>query len=275
MTEQICKCGRPTRDAAFVCDGCLNDLTNDLNEAPGLDEELEVTVTRQRGAAIAGGSANSGESALPWHDKASEVQRELHATLSTWVRLCHESGVRHQSRTDDLPSDRIAGMARWLLWRVDGLAFHEAGYEAVRDISRATERARNIVFFKPQPRMYLGPCGAAHYDGPCPGDVYANSGQQYGYCDLCGDPHPVDVRRSDMERKLDDKLVTAAEIAHLATYLGLQADRERVRNLVNQWHKREKVTARGHDAKGDPRFRYGEVRLMLASLETRETRETA
>lgn len=265
-----CTCGRETRDKAYVCEDCLNDLTRDLNEIPGLDEELEVTITRQRGAALTGGH-NSGETALPWHDKASEIQRELHSTLAAWVRICTEEHVRNQAPHDREPSDRITGMSRWLLWRVDGLAYHEAGYEAVREISRATERVRNIVFYKPQPRMYLGQCEATHYDGPCPGDVYATQGQLYGYCDLCGDMVTVDKRRSQMERKLDDRLCTAAEIAHLSTYLGLQADRERVRNLVNQWHKRGKIAAGGHDAQQSPRFRYGEVRLMLAALETRES----
>lgn len=265
-----CMCGRPTRDAAYVCEDCLNDLSRDLNECPGLDEELEITITRQRGAALGGGSANSGETALPWHDKASEAQRELHNALASWVRVCIEEGVRHQAAHDNAPSDRIMGMSRWLLWRVDGLAFHEAGYEAVREISRATERVRNIVFFKPAPRMYLGACDQIDEEGPCPGDVYARQGQDEGYCELCGQEYPVDQRRADMENQLDDKLFTAAEIAHLATYLGLDADRERVRKLVNQWHKRGQISERGHD--GDsPRFRYGSVRVKLASLATRES----
>lgn len=267
-----CPCGRPTRDAAYVCEDDLNFLVNDLNECPGLDEELEVTITRQRGAAIEGGPANSGETSLPWHDKASEAQRELHNALSTWVRLCDDEHVRHQASHDRLPADTIAAMSRWLLWRVDGLAFHEAGYEAVRDVSRATERVRNIVFFKPAPRMYLGPCDETHEDGPCPGDVYASQDAADGYCDLCGKDYPVDARRASMEATLDDRLFTAAEIAHLATYLGLDVDRERVRKIVNQWHKRKQIVALGHDGEA-ARFRYGSVKVML--MTTFATRESA
>jgi hypothetical protein len=110
MAERMtntCPCGRPTKDAAYVCEDASTILVNDLNECPGLDEELEVTITRQRGAAIEGGSANSGETALPWHDKASEIQRELHNALSTWVRSATKSTYGTRQPDDNLPSDTI------------------------------------------------------------------------------------------------------------------------------------------------------------------------
>jgi hypothetical protein len=111
-------------------------------------------------------------------------------------------------------------MSRWLLWRVDGLAFHEAGYEAVREISRATERVRNIVFFKPAPRMYLG-LRRDHEDGPAPATCTParTSGRTTA---TCAARLPGRRRRADDGATLDDKLFTAAEIAHLATYLGLE-----------------------------------------------------
>ena len=56
---------------------------------------------------------------------------------------------------------------------------------------------------------------------------------------------------------------TAAEIARLATYLGLDVPRDRVRKQVLYWHRHKRIEQRSADAEGSPMFRYGEVRGML------------
>jgi len=263
-----CNCGRPTRDQAFVCDDCLDEWSADLGDMPWLDEQLNISITRQRGAATTGGPRGN-ETPLPWHDKASEALREVHTALAGWVRICVEEHVRHSSPHEAWPSDDIPSMSRWLMWRTDGLAFHEAGGEAVREVHRAAERARNIVFWKPLPRVYLGPCDLE----VCEGDVYAKEGETFGRCVECDTVYAVQMRREAMERVLDDRLFGAAEIARLSTFLGLSMPRDQVRKLVNQWHHRGTLQPSAHDEDGNPRFRYGSVKVMLYRVNA--TRESA
>lgn len=303
MSETTCTCGKPTRDDAYVCDDHRDELARDLGEMPWIDEQLDISITRQKGAGTAGGSGST-DKPLPWHDKASTAKRALHATLATWVRLCVEERVDHGG-SEDWPADTIPAMSRWLLHRVDGLAFRDFGFEAVEQIANAAGEARRIVFWKRASRVYLGRCEGAQsetphdpvtcqcacHDGygqactvvggcglgateeqPCPGEVYADPGNPVGHCDVCARGYSVDVKRANLERELDDKLYTAAEIARLSTFLGLEVPRDRVRQQINLWHKRDRITPSGHDEKGSPRFRYGAVKALLyATYATRDS----
>ena len=275
MSSQ-CTCGKPTKDNAYVCEDCLTALAKALGEIPWTDEQLEISITKQRASAIGGGGTRSTGTPLPWHEKASDAQRSLHATLSTWVRFCIEEHVRNRGASTEWPADNLASMSRWMLWRVDGLAFHEAGSEVVDEITDAVAQAQRIVFWRKRERVYLGRCdatiepeGAESYK--CEGDVYAEQGAIYGSCEHCAAPYSVEKRRADLHRELDDRLCTAAEIARLATYLGLEQPRERVRKQVNSWHKRERITASGHSPEGDPVFRYGAVKALLFTQYARDT----
>src|SRR5690606_6847539 len=85
--ETTCRCGRPTRDDRSLCDACLEQLGIALGDCAWLDAEIEVTMTRQRAAATSGG-APSATTPLPWHERAAESRRNLHALLVSWVRFC-------------------------------------------------------------------------------------------------------------------------------------------------------------------------------------------
>lgn len=261
-----CTCGKPTKDNAYVCEDCLTALAKALGDVPWLDEELDISITRQKASALGGGS-RSRTTPLPWHEKASDAKRALHGLLATWVRFCAEEHVRDRGADAAWPADNLTAMSRWLLWRVDGLAFHDLGGDAVDEITNAVAQGERIVFWRKRERVYLGPCGTALTDeSACDGDVYADAGQEFGYCQACGFPFKVDARRAALEQQLDDRLCTASEIARLAVYLGLDQSREQVRNRVNQWHSRNRISPNGHNPDGDPVFRYGEVRALLATL---------
>lgn len=274
-----CRCGRPTRDNAYVCDECLGALSKALGDVPWLVEELEITRTRQRAAAITGGP-RSADHGLPWHEKASDAERALRNTLVSWVRFCEDEGVRHQSRTTEAPEDTLPAMSRWLMWRVDGLALHDLGGDAVDDITNAVAEGQRIVFWKRRQRVYLGSCDARMVDDlgipgdTCPGEVYAEMDAEFGACDECAFPYKVEQRRADLEQKLDDRLCTAAEIARMAVFLGLDVPRERVRQTVNVWAKRGRIEPRSQSEDG-PLFRYGEVRALLAATYSRAREATA
>jgi len=278
------RCYRETRDEAYGCEDCADGLARDLGETPWLQTQLDISITRQRSTAStpSNGAATRrndllrdladiledgklGHMGTPWHETASRAKRNLQATLAKWVTYCARERVRHQATNDRLPADNLPAMSRWLMWRVDGLMLHPEGLDAVREITHACAEARRIVMWKPPQKFYLAVCGTPWEGIPCPGDVYGVEGDDYGRCEECNTTHEVAARRIDLAKKLDDHLCTAADIARMAVYLGLQAKRETVRNKVNVWHKRGRLVPKARAANGDPMFRYGEVRGMLAA----------
>jgi hypothetical protein len=261
-----CRCGKPARDDVWLCDGCKARFLGTLHDLPALDDELAVTITRQR-AAAATDLARSADTSLPWHELAAEARRTLHALLVSWVRFCGEEQVRGPEVDD--PEDRIGSLAAWLATRIHGLALLDIGPEAVDEITDAAAECHRIVFWKRRNRVYLGSCGAVGEDEdgeptePCPGEVYADEGEPVGYCEECEQGVTVVIKRDQLEKDLDSRLYTAAEIARLSTYLGLDAPRDQVRRRVLYWHRHKRITSHGTNAAGEPMFRYGEVRSML------------
>src|SRR5690606_38528960 len=133
---------------ATICEHCADQLARALGSVDALAEELDTTITKQRAIPTEGTSRAATCSCaiddpacphalIPWHDKAADAKRHLHGILVSWVRLCSEEGVRHQSRNNDLPADNLPSLSTWLLWRVDGLARHDAGHDAVNEITAA------------------------------------------------------------------------------------------------------------------------------------------
>lgn len=268
MSETMeCRCGRPTRDKAFVCETCQHALEKALGDIRWLDEELETTMTRQKSATIDGGSP-SAERGLPWHDKAADARRTLHSLLVLWVRFCGEEGVRGAPARQ--PRDTLGSLSAWLLNVTHGLTLLDIGSDAVDEITDAVAEAERIVFWKRKSRDYLGTCGQVVKDDDgevislsCPGEVYAEEGDQIGTCDDCGQGVTVVIRKADLNQQLDDRLFTAAEIARLATFLGLKQPREKVRTKVLYWHRREIIKQKMTDDKDHPMFRYGDVKALL------------
>lgn len=128
------------------------------------------------------------------------------------------------------------------------------------DLERRLKRAVD----RPPERIYLGVCTKTPDVGPaCPGSVYAIEGELMGKCEECKAEYDVAASREGLESGLDSMLMTAADIARASTYLGLNADRDRVRKRINQWNKRGIIQAKGSDDNGDPRFSYGDVRARL------------
>ena len=251
-----CRCGRPTRDAAYVCETCGERLSRALGEIPWLADELETTITRQKGAAYNGTSAKGAETPSPVHWGASEARTHLRAVLVSWVLFCAAERVRNASPHRGLPDDDLPAISRWLMWRVDGLSLHDIGPEAVDEITDAVATCHRMVD-RPADRQYLGRC-----DVCSEGRLYARPGGEWARCDTCEAKVEAEAIRARLLDELDDRLCTAAEIAHLSTYLGLRADREQVRKRINQWHKRKRIES--ESMFDEPAFRFGIVWRLLA-----------
>lgn len=264
MTASTCRCTRPTRDAAFACESCGDLLARALGDVAWLDEQLEVTITRQQGIDYrrkgSGGAKKDSERPLPGNWTASEARGHLKALLVSWTLFCHEDQIRSSDPSDGLPADNIVALSRWLLWRVDGLLLNDIASDAIDEITSAVAHCHRLIDRHPE-RQYLGPCSACDN-----GKLYARPGGALATCEACDTSLDAEAVRKRLLAELDDRLCTAAEIARLSTYLGLKAGREQVRKRINQWHKREVIEAHAAFA-DDPAFRFGEVYALLASDE--------
>lgn len=252
-TTHTCRCTRPTRDAAYFCDECARSLSTALGDIAWLEDELDTTISRQAGVdyRTAGGTRGS-ERPSPVSWGASEARTHLRSVLVAWVLFCDQEAVRHQSATAGLPADTITAMSRWLMWRVDGLALHDIGSEAVDEITDAVAKCHRLIDSRP-PRQYLGQCEACDQ-----GRVYGTPGAQVAKCDTCGETIDADTVKRDLLAQLDDRLCTASEIAKLSTHLGLTAGREQVRKRVEYLARKDRIVR--HGALEDvATYRFGEV----------------
>ncbi len=263
-TTTVCRCGRPTRDHAYACETCGDELARALGDCSWLDEQMEVTITRQQGIdyrRLGGGKGGKkdAERPLPGNWTASEARTHLRALLVSWVLFCNAESVRSSDPANGLPTDAIVPMSRWLLWRVDGLMLNDIAPEVVDEIVSAVAHCHRLIDKHPE-RQYLGPCSA------CPeGRLYSRPSASVAICQSCDATVNAEVVRKHLLEELDDRLCTAAEIARLSTYLGLKADREQVRKRINAWHKRGRISS--ESMFDEPAFRFGDVYAMLAASE--------
>jgi len=252
-----CRCGRPLRDTLTVCDTCADQLATALGDVPWLDDELETSITRQRALPTEGG-ARTAETPLPWHEKASETRRHLRALLVSWTRLCDEEAVAHQSPADDLPADTLPAISRWLMWRVDGLARHDAGPDAVDEITDAVAACRFVIDRRPD-RWYAGPCVAEGDGGPCAADLYARASTGVVECRECGSVYDVAERREWLLAEAHDRLADAATVARAVSWLGTAP---LTPALVRKWAERGRILVKGHDGTR-PLYRIGDAIDLL------------
>lgn len=271
-TENLCRCGKPTRDTAVVCDDCGDSLARALGDVAWLTDELEISVTRQKGVDYRQAGGGSGpkkpsERPSPVQWGAAEARAELRSILVSWTRLCADEGVRNSSPYPGLPDDDLASISRWLLWRVDGLTLHEAGSDAVDEITSAVAHCHRVID-RPADRQYLGVCDV------CPdGRLYSRPGGKWARCATCDATTAADEVRSRLLGELDDRLCTAAEIAHLSTYLGLKAGREQVRKRIEYWARSERIHSEAAISE-QAVYRFGIVWRLLAQ-EDRKNLEKA
>lgn len=268
-----CDCGRTTRDDAYVCDACADELAKALGDVPALTEELEVTIAKRRGIdyRTVGGSKGGKkptEMPPPGNMGAADALRHLKALLVSWALFCEAENVRNSDpRTDPLGEgdDTTVALSRWLLWRVDGLTLHDQGGEAVDQITSAVAHCQRVID-RPADRQFLGACDLCQN-----GRLYAAPHSDRAVCDQCESGRDANQLRANLLSELDDRLCTASEIARLSTYLGLRADRDQVRKRINQWHARG-ILAQAHAFSDEPTFRFGDVYARLVATEYGTTR---
>lgn len=260
MTGRACLtgCGRPTAD--FLCAGCLGELTAALRELTGtgtqagLLAELEITLSRQD-VLEDPGVVRSRAATLPFREHASALAGAAATTITTWARDLH--GHNPHLRP---PSGTVANAARWLAGLPNLLALHPAADELHADLTNLAAQIRFCIDRRPD-RVYSGPCGADTDTGPCPGHLYAHTGNDRVTCPACGAEHDVAERRTWMIDRSQDVLVTAPVALGWARLL---MDHAVPAGTWRSWLSRRRILAHGTDSFGRPVYRFGDVVDLVA-----------
>lgn len=217
-------------------------------ERGNLPRELETTRYRQATTGRNGGKA--AETPVPWDQRAREAAWVLENAISTWARVIEEE------RGKDLPEDTsTASLARWMLGSVEWLRHHQAGAEALDEITSAVANAAHAVDIRPE-RWYAGPCDT------CGTDLYGKPASAHVICpnDECGQVYDVKQRREQLLAAAEDRLANAALISRAVTSLGEPVKADRIR----QWASRGRIVAHSVDLKGRPLYRIGDVLDLVA-----------
>lgn len=246
-----CRCGKPTRNSATMCDTCTDLLGRALGDVPFLDEQLHISITRQKGATYDGSPSHGAEAPTPVNWAASDARTQLHVLLVAWVRTCSKDKVRSTDHRPGLPENTLTAMSRWLLWRTDGLALHADGYTAMAEITAAVEHAANIVDRAPE-RRFLGPC-------QCGRDLYAAVTTKEVTCDYCGWVFNTAELWDWMSSNVQGRLVSAREGATLLS----RFEYETKQGTIDKWRERGRLTERGHNPAGHRLYLFDEL-LVLA-----------
>jgi hypothetical protein len=306
MSKSNCKnCGQLT-DAGPVCTRCVDQLLDVLADVPEMVNELRVTLSRQTKMPAASGMTQArpgklkpgveapipGEAPVVFNERASDLSLEYARMILRWqARLAdhlNPSSVPGQVRPPYRVSEPVRFMnpiaaASWM-WtqiRERGIASWADAATMVRRLVDVDKQVEELID-RPVPVEYLGECELPNEDGqPCGGDVYAGPDDAYGECRRCKGLCDAQQQRLSLLTWLDERLMTAAEIARMTVWLGLRMDRDTVRKRINQWHSRGRVpcvpvcaphvvdaaTDDAVDETASPTFRFRDVRLLLEATE--------
>lgn len=271
MTENLCACGKPSRDAT-ICAGCgfeLDAAIAEICEPRGLAYDLDIALTRQDRIDRPSGTKRTPDedddgrqwpgtlrpTASPYDKRASDAGKHLKGVLAGWARvIADETGA-------DLPPDTLAGIATWLRPRVGWMRHHPAGAEAHDEIIDAVRHARRVCD-RPAEKIYAGPCD-------CGEDLYARLGAPYVTCR--GEAHEapilweVEARRVWLLESARDVLATTTEISRALTRYSKDVSPSAIRGYV----KRDRLVAKGERSvpgRKDPLplYKLGDVLDILA-----------
>lgn len=266
MPARVCDlCQRPTRNAAYVCEACADLFAAALRDLDDwLDAELETSLHGTKGIEYKhgrlGGGGGDGGLRVNWG--VGELRNKLVLALDALVWHCDRQGIASTSTKRGRPMRQVDEMATWLRWRVDGLCLDPDGPRLMDRVTGLAARARTLVD-RPPSHSYLGQCDECKR-----GRIYAIGDAWLATCEVCRAEYSATERREWMLAELEDRLVTAAEAAHLSTYLGLKADRDKVRKRINTWHARGRVEAQP-SVTGETVFRFGDVYSLLMAEDCR------
>lgn len=254
-------CDKPTT-SGVLCADCHADLIRHVGSLPWDLAQLQNAATNQVRFTTAVG-AKSDETPLMFNPYASTALASLVATVHIWQGRLAD----HIGQPVRFPNPVKA--AKWMGKNLDQIqTFINAGkmLDALADAHGHVEHTIN----KPPSRQFLGDCNDNEQGHVCPGRMFAYPDEIEARCDTCTREVNASDRRLELIDELDDRHLTASEIARMTTYMGLTIDREQVRKRINQWHSRKRIVSTNHDESA-PQFKFQDVRLLLEQDEEART----
>lgn len=272
-TCTVCERQPVDSPAAYACASCATRARQHLDDIADTTPAARDVATgaSRRGAPTRG----NGDARLPINLAAGSRLDAVQNEITTWARhVADERGLQPPSATVAAriasgPGDPLTTAARWLTGHLDWLRHRQEVVDAYRDIAAARRIIVGIVD-RPGGRILVGACD-------CGTVLYAKATTAVVTCRnrTCGQSWQVAESRDILRQALDDKLMTAAQIAGLAVVADPDLDRQRVRRLVNVWGHRGPdhggVETRGHDAGGDPLYRFGDAMSRVLTVLTRQS----
>lgn len=251
--NQVCtvpSCPNPRPEHTSLCVNCTTLLSQDLDAALWLLQDLDTTIARQDAVIPPNSRGRSAETALPFKWHASEALWVLQNVTTTWARLVLEhTGFRP-------PADTSAfGAAGFLRAHVRSFATHPDAGEAVGELETAVRDALRAVDHPVDHRMYLGKCGDVAGHHGCQGRVYALPQQEEGTCDRCHATHPTRERRALMLRAMAGQKLTAQEMSTMLAAVGVEITVAQIQNVG----RLRRITPTSSDKHGKRSYRVGDV----------------
>jgi hypothetical protein len=236
VTQNECAvCGRPSPDG-YACVACAVDRPRQLlaEITDMLGAALDVAHRQARHGTSGGGSGKPG-SALPLNLGATARLDGVRTALTTWWR--HIAEERVGGTWVVFAGEPIEQAAIWLSGQLEWMRHRPEVEEFLTDIKAAHRIIRGIA--EPnQHRVIVGLCD-------CGKTLYAIPERQTVTCKDCELTWDVDDSRESLRGHLDDRLVTAAEAAHLAGFLDTDRSAVQIRKLVNKWSERGQLAKHG------------------------------
>lgn len=257
------KCQRAS--TAWLCWDCTKHLKRTLKRVPWLDENLDITVTRQDRLAKSGPRVG-GETETPvlFNVGASQFRNVLRDTLTRWVRdMCEQRGVEYLpvgcthpagfigplpwgARRDHGDTPTTSDLARWLAHNTVAIMHSEDAGLCYDEITKLVEKGIEWIN-RPEPPVYRGPCptvvGEDHRGRPtrCGVDLYAERDDDFARCPRCKVDHDVQKVEQDLLNAMDARLMSGAEIRRVMRELGEPVPE----STFFHWRKTGRIRPRG------------------------------
>lgn len=292
MNAKCVVCTRPV-NGANLCAHCLGTVERALGDVPALEDELNITSTRQSVTGSRNGSRSTTKP-LPFNWSADHDLDDLRGTLVGWVRIIGpdvekiggptcQGWCSHMSCNafgqEVWPQDTLTSMSGWLLKHLNEIAQSDHADEIHDEIGYTVQQSYRAIDRRAD-RWYAGQCRSEHAtdedtdedNACCAVHLYADPSAEMFNCPNCRTTFNSNHRRTELLLLADDILESATVIARALSTLEHHVTPERIR----QWAHRGRIIAHSVDLNGHPLYRVGDVidRLQedMASAERRASR---
>jgi hypothetical protein len=253
-------CGRPTPDG-WCCTTETERARQQLAEIGDLVEAARAVAYRQTSTGD-GGRSTPGPRDLLDYGAGARLDA-VQTALTGWARVVAEERGQGVEAGDQ---DLIVVAAGLLSQNLEWLRHVPWVDEVLREVGDCVHAMRAIVERGREPNEIVGAC-------ECERILYAKAGRSAVTCPDCAVVWDVSEARDELRGRLNGKLVTAAEAAHLGAYLDTDRTSEQVRKLVNKWASRGRIEEQGTSG-ADPTYRFGDIAEMIAESPRRAVQVT-